>query len=303
MKVTISNNCVSLVSAVYAQDIESFSWKNVFRFSCTIATIVIMVWLITSWETLHWVESAGYVVILLGALLLAIINPPFKITTLSLILLTYAWGTHNLLFNGVNGEYDAILIFCIIIAGYAYGQKVGLATTLFTTVTVFLLSHLIVRYPQLLSTTPTTPSDMSILSHTMAFFALGLGYLCMALLIRHLKVVLQEKSEMAAELAKTTADLEHALQRESELAESFRLLLTQEQKKNQNREKLFEEVSHKFRNPLTVISTSSGLLERHADKMPAAKRARYYREIETSVACMASMMDRLNNPAENNVLL
>jgi signal transduction histidine kinase len=52
-------------------------------------------------------------------------------------------------------------------------------------------------------------------------------------------------------------------------------------------------ITHRFRNPLTVINTTSYLLERYDTKLDAAKRREYFHKIRAQVSLMDELIDQV----------
>jgi PAS domain S-box-containing protein len=105
--------------------------------------------------------------------------------------------------------------------------------------------------------------------------------------LRELNTALERRvSERTSELAATNQqlraaehDLKHALEREKEL--------------HQLKSNFVSMVSHEFRTPMGVILSSSQILQRHLEKLPAEERAELLDSITNSVGRMAELMEEV----------
>lgn len=96
--------------------------------------------------------------------------------------------------------------------------------------------------------------------------------------LRQLNVALEQRvADRTAELARANRRLEDALRAERELGEL--------------RANFVSLVSHEFRTPLEIILTSSDILDRYLDRLPAEKRAYHLRTIHDAVKRMSGMME------------
>jgi PAS domain S-box-containing protein len=75
-------------------------------------------------------------------------------------------------------------------------------------------------------------------------------------------------------------------------AEGLRLALGQERELKELKSRFISMVSHQFRTPLSVISTTSYLLQNYNDKLPPEKREEYFSKIRAQI-------DRLDELIEN----
>jgi signal transduction histidine kinase len=84
-------------------------------------------------------------------------------------------------------------------------------------------------------------------------------------------------AELETRVAQRTADLQLALAKAKEL--------------NELKTYFSSMISHEFRTPLTVIASSSGLMQRYYTRMPEEKRAAHLEQIQNQVKRLAAMLD------------
>lgn len=75
--------------------------------------------------------------------------------------------------------------------------------------------------------------------------------------------------------------------------EDMRRALTKERELNELKSRFVAMTSHEFRTPLATILSSSELLERHYEKLPAAERESIFGRITANVNRMAQMLDNV----------
>ncbi len=100
-----------------------------------------------------------------------------------------------------------------------------------------------------------------------------------------IKLDITERKQMEAALLEQ-ARLRAELQREQELG----LLKT----------RLMERISHEFRTPITIIATSTELLDRYFDRLTAEKRREHLNQIWDEIAHLKRMMDDLANALQGS---
>lgn len=81
------------------------------------------------------------------------------------------------------------------------------------------------------------------------------------------------------------------LEEEMHRAELLSAELEKEKELTELKERFTSMVSHEFRTPLTVILTSTNLLEEHFDKLTPEKRARHWHQIKSQVQYMVGLLD------------
>lgn len=82
--------------------------------------------------------------------------------------------------------------------------------------------------------------------------------------------------------------------RESKKVEyEVRLALQNEKDINELKSRFISTISHEFRTPLTIIQTSTELLERFDERLPTGKKKDHYRRIKATVENMTDLLDNI----------
>lgn len=76
-----------------------------------------------------------------------------------------------------------------------------------------------------------------------------------------------------------------------EAEEQMRLALLREQELNELRAQFISAISHQFRTPLTVISSSASMLEKFSERMPLQKRQQHFQSIERGVKNIVQLIE------------
>lgn len=115
--------------------------------------------------------------------------------------------------------------------------------------------------------------------------ALLFGLVLAAVVLAALDVVSRTKlaaralREVTEKLAATNVALQHEKEREHELADL--------------RSRFVSMTSHEFRTPLSIILSSTELLEAYADRWPAEKKALHYERVKGAIRGMTRMLDEV----------
>lgn len=104
--------------------------------------------------------------------------------------------------------------------------------------------------------------------------AIAAGLVGVSIWVMVLRHQVRTRTEL---LAESEAELRHALAREQELGKLKTAFISM--------------VSHEFRTPLNIIVTSSDILSRYLDRLPAEEREEHLRSIRQSGKRMAGMME------------
>jgi signal transduction histidine kinase len=73
--------------------------------------------------------------------------------------------------------------------------------------------------------------------------------------------------------------------------ESLRVAMSKEQELNDLKTRMMIRISHEFRTPLSVISTSSEMIQRYFERMDANRRAEHFAQIQDQIMRIAAMLD------------
>ncbi len=97
------------------------------------------------------------------------------------------------------------------------------------------------------------------------------------------------QEEKVQGLVCSVRDITERKQAETEL----RLALDQEKELNELKSRFSSMVSHEFRTPLTVIRSSTDLLQRYADRMDADKRQEHFGQIQSQIEQLVNMLNEV----------
>ncbi|HEY3289703.1 MAG TPA: HAMP domain-containing sensor histidine kinase [Anaerolineae bacterium] len=86
------------------------------------------------------------------------------------------------------------------------------------------------------------------------------------------------------------AGMSDAVMKSKLVEEELRGALAHERELNDMKTRFISLVSHEFRTPLSIIQSSSELLEHYYDRLTVEKRQRYFEQIRTSTMNMADML-------------
>lgn len=104
---------------------------------------------------------------------------------------------------------------------------------------------------------------------------------------------IQDAGGAVKEIIAMVMDITERKRMEAELLEQerLRLALNKEIELRNLRGRFMSMVSHEFRNPLAVISTSTGMLERYYDRMSDESRQASFARVQTHIKYLAEMLD------------
>ena len=92
-----------------------------------------------------------------------------------------------------------------------------------------------------------------------------------------------QNEALEAAVATRTSALEESLSREQQMAEKLALALELETELGELQSRIITVVSHEFRTPLSVINSSSELLQKFYDRLPEDRREAAHVRIKDSV--------------------
>jgi signal transduction histidine kinase len=107
---------------------------------------------------------------------------------------------------------------------------------------------------------------------------------------QELKELIERNEDLENRVAERTAELKAALEKEKEL--------------NQLKSQFVSLVSHEFRTPLAIISSSSGILQHFSDRLSEEKKQKHLQTIQTTINDMTQLLEDvlMINRAEINNL-
>ncbi len=98
-------------------------------------------------------------------------------------------------------------------------------------------------------------------------------------------------AELEARVAQRTAELEDALTNANLLGKELNAALKHASSVNDQRAELIKTVSHAFRTPMTVIRTSTDILDKYIDKLSSKKRDEYFHRIRNAISNLGRMIN------------
>ncbi|MBI5667706.1 MAG: PAS domain S-box protein [Chloroflexi bacterium] len=106
---------------------------------------------------------------------------------------------------------------------------------------------------------------------------------------------IRDTNGTAQEVISVTADITERKQMQANLLEQerLRLALNKEIELRNLRNRFMSMVSHEFRNPLAIIASSSGLIERYYERMSADARRDHFVTIQAQIKHLAEMLDEI----------
>lgn len=261
-----------------------------FKYACFIETIALVLLVSLTWRTATPTEYILYCVILAISWCVSLFDMQFKMRAMFALLCFYLAGIAVFVQTKGVGDHEALFLICVVLTGVTLGNRAALIMIGLTTLTLVGMQWLIVIEHAVISPLPFSLTLTMIVTKIIGYVAIVFcGNLFMRAVVRAIQNGWQAEERMLSKLEGMSAELQIALEREAELTQSLRQMLAQEQELNAIRKRLIKTVSHEFRTPLTIISTSSVLLEQHSDKMSPTKRAKYYKSIQSSVERLTSM--------------
>lgn len=106
---------------------------------------------------------------------------------------------------------------------------------------------------------------------------------------------IHDETGSAREVMTMVTDITERKQMQANLLEQerLRLALNKEIELRNLRSRFMSMVSHEFRNPLAVISSSSSMMERYYDRMSADSRREHFASIQTQIKRLTEMLDEI----------
>ena len=101
----------------------------------------------------------------------------------------------------------------------------------------------------------------------------------------------QINNELEERVQQRTVELTQTNQQLQEVGQQLQLSLAQEQKLSQLKSQVITTISHEYRTPMAVISSSAGVLEDYADKLKAELRNKHFRRIQKAIQRMTELID------------
>ncbi|MGJ3246546.1 MAG: PAS domain S-box protein [Elainellaceae cyanobacterium] len=89
--------------------------------------------------------------------------------------------------------------------------------------------------------------------------------------------------------------ISHDITERKHVEQEIRRALTREKELSELKSQFITTTSHEFRTPLSVISSSAGLLEEYGDKLDVEKQSKHLRRIQSSVKHMTRLMEDVLN--------
>jgi two-component system, sensor histidine kinase and response regulator len=116
----------------------------------------------------------------------------------------------------------------------------------------------------------------------------------------HVEVAERQKAEITIQrineeleerVDQRTAELTQANRQLQQLGQKLQASLAQEQKLSQLKSHLITTISHEYRTPMAVISSSTGILEEYLDKLTSEQRRKHFVRIQAAIQRMTDLID------------
>jgi DNA-binding response OmpR family regulator len=116
--------------------------------------------------------------------------------------------------------------------------------------------------------------------------------------LRQLQLILEHKNQQVLEI---TEKLENKV---AERIAALQIALGQEQEFEQLKSQFISVISHEFRTPLAIISSSSGILQHFGDRLTEEKKQEHLQTIQSSIKNITNLLDNslMINCSKDDVL-
>ncbi|QQE65871.1 signal transduction histidine kinase [Leptolyngbya sp. BL0902] len=101
----------------------------------------------------------------------------------------------------------------------------------------------------------------------------------------------QMNDELDERVRERTAELTHTNQRLQWMGQKLEQSLAQEQELNRLRSRVITTISHEYRTPMAIISSSTGILEDYFDQLTPALRRKHLGRIQGAIQRMLALID------------
>lgn len=203
-----------------------------------------------------------------------------------------------------NLSFLALMIITPLISGLIISTRASIILTLVN----FVIGYFLITVPGKWFFTPTENNNLiQLFGYAAIFGALPIVvavnrrvYMRMIEGFRREEMarreVIQTQSknlELQAHLLERTEKLEFALIKQEELAKQLEKALLDAVELNKVRGRVITTISHEFRTPLTVINTSTDLLENHHDRLSPEKRLKHRNRIKSAIYDLDKLLDNI----------
>lgn len=221
-------------------------------------------------------------------------NIPYKMRVWALLIIVYASGVSNSWLYGVGENGNVFMVVFVIWALIFFGRRASILALLISSVTVVLIGILHVlglsnTNPPYLGYRPTISWN---LASSITYFVLVGSILvpCIANLT-YLNDMFVQINTMRQKQKATSQQLTKSLEREVALSEQVQNTLVQVQELNEIRSNIIKTISHEFRTPLTIIETSSNIIQQYGRRPDQEIPEKYYQLVNEGIVQLSSMLN------------
>ena len=267
-------------------------------FLFTVSSLVILPWLSTPVNSMRFLIAL--IVVIISLLIAQFFLKKGKVSAVGHFLTAIIWLTFAILAllgtEGLTGTpFIGAIALCPIIAGFAGGTRASVVVTVLNWLMggVLLVLELAgflasgtgyephVQYLGSMIMFSSFPVFMFVWRRT---FSEAVEQTRVAELASRQTAVYRSQNEQLEDAVQTgTIDLEYSLVREQQLAQQLSQALESEIQVSELQSRIITVVSHEFRTPLSVISSSAQLLQEYYERLPEARREAAHQRIEEAI--------------------
>ncbi|MEM6433269.1 MAG: hybrid sensor histidine kinase/response regulator [Cyanobacteria bacterium P01_D01_bin.115] len=103
----------------------------------------------------------------------------------------------------------------------------------------------------------------------------------------------QANDDLEARVSQRTLELTQANQYQQQLGQQLQQSLAQEQKLSQLKSQIITTIAHEYRTPMSIISSSIGMLEDYGDRLTGQLRNKHFGRVQKAMQRMTDLIDEV----------